>query len=253
MSATQTKEQERIATKHGCRIQAGRRGCRARRIPRTGPVKKMEPATTTRTECGGGHASWPRQDRRQSSPSIARRGPSRAIAASASAGIARGSGSAVQITVAQTAASGASIASTALSCMAAKTSVASRHSELGEIVRERGGAVGVVRGVEQELGTADGKSLEPAGPLHVAQRGRDGARADREPQPVDLAEHARCHQGVVLLMPPGERERGRAGERCAVRRRSRRGSTSPRAHGRSAPRPVEPQPEGRRRPPESPA
>ena len=87
----------------------------------------MEPATTTGTEwvaaIGNGRVRIGGSFTVHRAP-----GTVRAIRASASAGIARGSGSAVQITVAQTAASGASIASTALSCMAAKTSVASRQS-----------------------------------------------------------------------------------------------------------------------------
>ena len=119
-------------------------------------------------------ASWRRRDRRLFPPSTARQAPRVRCAASASAGIARGSGGAVQITVAQTAASGASIASTALSCIAAKTSVASRHPDAGEIVGERACAVRVVRRIEQELGAAEGEPLESAGPSHVAEGGPDG-------------------------------------------------------------------------------
>src|SRR5215213_8804045 len=95
------EDRNRISTKHECRIEAGRRGYRARRIPRTGPVKKMEPATTTR---GASAAASATAASGSGAVCTVQRAPGRAvaIAASAATGIARGSGRAVQTMVAVT-------------------------------------------------------------------------------------------------------------------------------------------------------
>ena len=190
------EEQERIATKHGCRTQAGRRGCRARRIPRTGPVKKMEPATTTRAESaaamrhgrvrigGGLH----RPSRAGHRPRDARRAHPRALREAAAARCRSPSRRPPP----------AAPASRPRPCPASPRRRAWHRAirSWRDSRRARAAPSGLCAASSRNsVPPTENRSSRP-GHCTSLSAVADGVVADREPQPVDLAEHARCHRAL---------------------------------------------------------